>query len=89
MIDVSGGLSRPGNPPIVALPEPMSMGSGPVDRVIAVWRRMVEADASGDRESGAEARVALVDAWLELDAAGPASELLRAVESIAPRRADA
>jgi hypothetical protein len=89
MIDASGGLSRPGNPPIVALPEPMSMGSGPVDGVIAAWRRMVEADASGDRESGAEARVALVDAWLELDAAGPASELLRAVESIAPRRADA
>lgn len=85
MIEASAGSARPGT----ALPEPMSTGSGPVDAVIAAWRRVVEADASGDGETGAEARVALVDAWLELDAAGPAAELLRAVEGLSPRRADA
>jgi hypothetical protein len=89
MIDAHGGPPRSGAAQSVALPEPMSMGSGPVDEVISAWRRVVEADGGGDSETGAEARVALVDAWLELDAAGPASELLRAVENLAPRRTDA
>ncbi|MEZ4392573.1 MAG: hypothetical protein R3A48_15910 [Polyangiales bacterium] len=71
------------------LPEPLPLGSGAVDEVMSAWRGVVLADASGDADSRAEARIVLIDALLALDAASPAWDVLKTVESIAPRRADA
>lgn len=71
------------------LPEPLPVGSDAVDEVMGAWRGVVIADAGGDADSRAEARIVLIDALLALDAASPAWDLLKTVESIAPRRADA
>lgn len=71
---------RPGAP----LPTPLPMGESGGDAVIEAWRRVVDADASGGAAGRASARLALADAWLDLGGVGPALELIREIERIAP-----
>lgn len=70
------------------LPDPLPLGDGPADEVLLAWRGVVRADSEGDPTARASARLALIDALVDIDAASAASELLKAVESLTPGRVD-
>lgn len=66
------------------LPDPLPMGERDGDPLLEAWRRVVEADGAGAASERSAARLALADAWLDIGGIGPALELVREVERIAP-----